>query len=176
MYNQDGFLFSPLKEASLGCCGACAGGLPSPLPCSSPPCVVGLGAPRGEGRGGFEVSTLPTHRRHSAEGPGRARKDGPCTKLHQHQRSPCPKLTHTHLPETKNNRYCIVLLSAVFKQKGELCFAFRDSDCPQLKTWGESLPRLTASSQSLPLCTRWAEAAFSEYKAQSMKLEGRGDR
>lgn len=102
------------------------------------------------------------------------REDDPCPKLHQHPRSSSPKITHTHLPETKTNIYCIVLLSAVFKIKRSSFFFFfsRDSDCLQLKTQGSLFP-----SSELPnphLCTRWAEAAFAKYKAQSTEWEGTG--
>lgn len=91
------FFFFPLKEASPGYPGACGvrgGGLPSPLPHSSPHCAVGLGAP-GEredlkckvvvGGGGGYLPSLE----------GGARKDSPCPKLHQHPRS----LTHTSLKQ-----------------------------------------------------------------------------
>lgn len=123
MYNQDGFFFFLLKEASPGCPGTCGVGSPLTTALLLPTRHSGTGGHTGEREiasarqfrewDGDEV-TFPDPPG-SAERLGRVREDGPCPKLHQHPRSSSPKITHTHLPETKNNIYCIVLLSAVLK-------------------------------------------------------------
>lgn len=67
--------------------------------------------------------------------------------------------------------HSIAVSSLKIKRRTSFFFS-RDSDCLQLKTQGSLFP-----SSELPnphLCTRWAEAAFAKYKAQSTESEGTG--
>lgn len=123
MYNQDGFFFLSVKGGLPRVSRYLRGGV-SPHHCLAPPHPAQWD--RGH-TGEREIASTRQFREWdgdgvtlpdppgSAERLGRVREDGPCPKLHQHPRSSSPKITHTHLPETKNNIYCIVLLSAVLK-------------------------------------------------------------
>lgn len=101
---------------------------------------------------------------------GRARKDSLCPKLHQHPRSSCPKITHTYLPETKNI-YCIVLLSAVLKLKGELSPS-GDSDCPQLKTPKQAPKASTCAHDGLRLLFQHIKLKAVDGKGKEVANEG----
>lgn len=172
MYNQDGFfrLFFSFTGALSGVSRCLRGGVPSLL---LPTRAVGRGRPgeradrKREAVFGGEPPS-PTHRCRS-EGSGRGRKHSPCPKLQQHPRSSSPEITHTHLPETKTNTYCIVLLSAVLKIKRRT-FLFGDSDCLQLKTPGSLFP--SSKLPKLHLCTPWAEAALSKDKGKASSWKG----
>lgn len=181
MYNQDGFFFSfPLKEASPGCPSACMGGGVSPRHRPAPPHPTrwDQGHPGKRADGECEVVSgrgeLPslTRRCRSVEGPGGARKDSPCPKLPQHPRSSSPKITHTHLPETKKQQILHSIAVSSLRTKRRTFPPPGDRDYLQLKTQGSLFPSSEQTPKAFTCAHHGPRLLFQNIKLKALSWKG----